>query len=174
MVYTSVEQLLWGSFPEVFGPKVLTDVFKVFIHSAALSKNCFDSPGQQVNPLIRFCFILHFHIKTVLEQLVCYSITFWYLTSSHTFLSANQDTVAWGHLWFETVTSANIWSSSPSKILQWTKKKKKELQLPKFSRNQWLAQLPGNTALEHSGYYSNHSHYCSRTQWYHSYKRILL
>lgn len=24
----------------MFGPKVLTDVFKVFIHSAALSKNC--------------------------------------------------------------------------------------------------------------------------------------
>lgn len=78
----------------MFGPKVLTDVFKVFIHSAALSKNCFDSPGQQVNSLIRFSFILHFYIKTVLEQLVCYSITFWYLTSSHTFLSANQDTVA--------------------------------------------------------------------------------
>lgn len=48
----------------MFGPKVPTDVFKVFIHSAALSKNCFDSPGQQVNSLIRFCFILHFPSKS--------------------------------------------------------------------------------------------------------------
>lgn len=32
----------------MFDPKVLTDVFKVFIHSAALSKNCFDSPGHRV------------------------------------------------------------------------------------------------------------------------------